>query len=70
MTQIVIIPRQGHLIDRDVTRAVLKLREAGIQCEQRKTLNRTDEQGVILIHSDSDRERALDIVHAMGLQVQ
>jgi hypothetical protein len=53
-----------------VTRVVLKLREAGIQCEKRKTLNRVDERGVILIHSDSDRERAAYIVRNMGLQVQ
>jgi len=70
MPQIVIIPRQGHLIDNDTRSAVLKLLEAGIQCNQHKILNRTEEHGVISIQSDSDLERATDIVRAMGLQVQ
>jgi hypothetical protein len=70
MTQIIIIPRPGHLIDQEVTRAVLKLRDADIQCTQFKSLARIEERGVISIQSDADRERATDIVRSMGLQVQ
>ena len=70
MTQITIIPRAGHFIDRDVKRAVLKLRDANIQCVQLKPLTRIEERGVISIQCDSDRERATDIIRSMGLQVQ
>jgi hypothetical protein len=70
MTQIIIIPRAGHFIDRDVKTAVLKLRDANIQCAQLKSMTRIEEHGVISIQSDSDRERATDIVRNMGLQVQ
>ncbi|MFZ0246017.1 hypothetical protein [Candidatus Binatus sp.] len=70
MTQIVIIPRPGNLIGKDVKRALLKLQDAGIQCAQLKTLARIEERGVISIQSDSDRERAADIIRNMGLQVQ
>ena len=61
MTQIFITPRPGNLIDKDVHRAVLKLREVGIQCAQTKTLTRIEERGEISIQNDSDRERAADI---------
>jgi hypothetical protein len=70
MTQIFVTPRKGNLIDKDVNRAVLKLRDAGIQCEQHKNLTRIEEHGVISIQLESDRERAVEIVRGMGLQVQ
>jgi hypothetical protein len=69
MTHIILLPRPGYLIDYDVRRGLLKLQESGITCRQQKTLNRIDENGVIVIDSDSDRERAVAILRSMNLQV-
>lgn len=70
MTQIVILPRQGHLIDRDVTGGVQRLRDRRIPCHQHKPLNRIDDNGVIVLDSDSDRDRAVTLLRGIGLQVQ
>jgi hypothetical protein len=70
MTQIVILSRQGHLIDRDVTRGVQHLRDSGIPCHQHKPMSRIDDKGVIVLDSDSDRDRAVTLLRGIGLQVQ
>jgi len=70
MTQIVILPSQGHLTDRDVTRGVQHLLDSGIPCRQQKLLSRIDENGIIVLDADSDRPRAVSLLRGIGLQVQ
>ena len=69
MRQIILLPRHGHLIDDDVRKGALRLQESGIACRQQTMLNRIDENGVIVIDSDSDRDRAVAILRSMRLQV-
>jgi hypothetical protein len=70
MAQITLLPRRGHLIDDDVRKGLLKLQESGIRGRQQKKPNRIKENGVIVIDSDPDRERAASILRGMGLQHQ